>query len=113
MAFHGRAQSVRPRLVTFGTFCLAVGTRTVLLPQAALAGTVSSQIDNNAATYSVGGTVSGLSGTVVLYDNDGDDLSDSASGGFTFATGLTTGSAYKLTGGAHPRGPTRAGAGPT
>ena len=92
--------------MTFGTFCLAVGTLTVLLPQAALAGTVSSQIDNNAATYSVGGTVSGLSGTVVLYDNDGDDLSDSASGGFTFATGLTTGSAYNVTVGTNPAGQT-------
>ena len=38
-----------------------------------------------AATYSVGGTVSGLSGTVVLQDNGGDDLSVSASGAFTFA----------------------------
>ena len=40
-----------------------------------------------AATYSVGGTVSGLSGTVVLQDNGGDDLSVGASGSFTFATG--------------------------
>ena len=37
-------------------------------------------------TYSVGGTVSGLSGTVVLEDNGGDDLSVSANGTFTFAT---------------------------
>ena len=40
-----------------------------------------------ATTYSVGGTVSGLSGTVVLQDNGGDDLSVGASGAFTFATG--------------------------
>ena len=49
----------------------------------------SNQIDNwsggNMTTYSVGGTVSGLSGTVVLQDNGGDDLSVSASGAFTFA----------------------------
>ena len=38
-----------------------------------------------ATTYSVGGTVSGLSGTVVLQDNGGDDLSVGASGAFTFA----------------------------
>ena len=44
-----------------------------------------------AATYQVGGTVSGLSGTVVLQDNGGDDLSVSASGGFTFATALVGG----------------------
>ena len=40
----------------------------------------------NAATYTVGGTVSGLSGTVVLQDNGGDDLSVTANGSFTFAT---------------------------
>ena len=38
------------------------------------------------AVYSVGGTVSGLSGTVVLQDNGGDDLSVTANGSFTFAT---------------------------
>ncbi len=37
-------------------------------------------------TYSVGGSVSGLSGTVVLQDNGGDNLSVSANGPFTFAT---------------------------
>ncbi len=39
-------------------------------------------------TYSVGGSVSGLAGTVVLRDNGGDDLSVSANGPFTFATQL-------------------------
>ncbi len=51
----------------------------------------------NVTTYSVGGTVSGLSGTVVLQDNGSDNLTDSAIGGFTFATGLTAGSAYNVT----------------
>ena len=32
--------------------------------------------------------MSGLSGTVVLQDNGGDDLSVSANGSFTFATAL-------------------------
>ena len=50
-----------------------------------------------ATTYSVGGTVSGLSGTVVLQDNGGNDLSVSTSGAFTFSTGLTTGSPYNVT----------------
>ena len=40
------------------------------------------------AVYSIGGTVSGLSGTVVLQDNGGDDLSVTASGSFTFATSV-------------------------
>ena len=44
-----------------------------------------------AATYSVGGTVSGLSGTVVLQDNGGNDLSVSANGPFTFSTALAAG----------------------
>ena len=56
------------------------------------------------ATYSVGGTVSGLSGTVVLQDNGGDDLSVSASGAFTFATALATGSAYNVTVKTNPAG---------
>ena len=47
--------------------------------------------------YPVGGTVSGLSGTVVLQDNGGDDLGVSASGAFTFATSLPAGSAYAVT----------------
>ena len=38
------------------------------------------------STYSIGGTVSGLSGTVVLQDNGGDDLSVTGNGPFTFAT---------------------------
>ena len=42
----------------------------------------------SSATYSVGGSVSGLSGTVVLQDNGGDSLSVSANGSFTFATQL-------------------------
>src|SRR5262249_9002445 len=47
--------------------------------------------------YSVGGTVSGLSGSVVLQDNGGDNLTVSANGTFTFATSLATGAAYNVT----------------
>jgi len=70
----------------------------------------SDQIDNwsggDVATYTVGGTVSGLSGTVVLQDNGGDDLSVSASGAFTFGTGLTAGSGYNVTVKTNPAGQT-------
>ena len=59
-----------------------------------------------ASTYSIGGTVSGLSGTVVLQDNGGDDLSVGASGGFTFGTGLATGAAYSVTVKTSPAGQT-------
>ncbi|MCS6972224.1 MAG: hypothetical protein NZL89_04295, partial [Leptospiraceae bacterium] len=36
--------------------------------------------------YTVGGTVTGLSGTLVLQNNGGDDLILTADGNFTFAT---------------------------
>ena len=57
-------------------------------------------------SYSVGGTVSGLSGTVVLQDNGGDSLSVSANGSFTFATALAGGAAYNVTVGTYPPGQT-------
>jgi hypothetical protein len=72
----------------------------------------SNQIDNwsggnvTTSTYPIGGTVSGLSGTVVLQDNGGDDLSVSASGAFTFGTGLTSGTAYSVTVKTNPAGQT-------
>ena len=52
----------------------------------------------------MGGTVSGLSGTVVLQDNGGDNLSVSANGGFTFATALAGGAAYSVTVKTNPSG---------
>ncbi len=55
-------------------------------------------------TYSVGGSVSGLSGTVVLRDNGGDDLSVAANGPFTFATRLADGAAYSVTVKSNPAG---------
>src|SRR5436309_2755770 len=66
-------------------------------------GTVGSANVTNVAvscvtnTSTVGGTVSGLIGTVVLQDNGGDNLTISASGGFTFATPVATGSPYIVT----------------
>ena len=38
------------------------------------------------STYTIGGTVSGLTGTVVLRNNNGDDLPLSSNGSFQFAT---------------------------
>ena len=43
-------------------------------------GTAENWSGGNAASYTVGGTVSGLSGTVVLQDNGGDNLSVTANG---------------------------------
>ncbi len=50
------------------------------------------------ATYTVGGTVSGLSGSgLVLQNNGGDNLAISGNGAFSFATSLTTGQSYSVT----------------
>ena len=58
------------------------------------------------ATFTIGGTVSGLSGTgLVLQDNGGDSLAVSANGPFTFATALASGSAYSVTVSAQPSSP--------
>jgi hypothetical protein len=53
---------------------------------------------------SVGGVVSGLSGSMVLQDNGGDDLSLSANGAFTFATLLVPGATYQVTIKTNPTG---------
>jgi len=58
------------------------------------------------ATFTVGGSVTGLSGTVVLQDNGGDNLTVNANGPFTFATGLATGAAYAVTVKTQPAGQT-------
>ena len=50
---------------------------------------------NNAST--VGGTVSGLSGTVVLQNNGADDLSINGNGAFSFSTPVARGAGYNVT----------------
>jgi hypothetical protein len=47
--------------------------------------------------FTVGGTVTGLAGTVVLQNNGGDDLTLTQNGSFTFATLLTPGTSYNVT----------------
>jgi hypothetical protein len=54
-------------------------------------------ITGEATTYTIGGSISGLDGTVVLQNNGTDDLSKSADGSFTFSDGLTNGSSYAVT----------------
>jgi 6-phosphogluconolactonase (cycloisomerase 2 family) len=57
--------------------------------------------------YTIGGSVTGLSGTgLVLQDNGGDNLAVSASGPFTFATKLNSGATYSVTVGTQPTGQT-------
>jgi len=57
--------------------------------------------------YSIGGSVTGLTGTgLVLQDNGGDNLAVSASGSFTFATKVNSGAAYAVTVMTQPTGQT-------
>lgn len=48
-------------------------------------------------SYSIGGEVSGLAGTLVLRNNDGDDLAIDDNGPFTFATAIADGAGYAVT----------------
>ena len=67
---------------------------------------VSVTCTTNSNTYTLGGAVSGLTGTVVLQNNGGDDLSVTADGGFTFATALAGGAAYSVSVATQPSGQT-------
>ncbi len=60
------------------------------------------------STFTIGGTVAGLTGTgLVLQNNGGDDLTVAASAtSFTFATRITEGGAYSVTVSAQPSGMT-------
>ncbi|MCF8194634.1 MAG: Ig-like domain-containing protein [Polynucleobacter sp.] len=50
----------------------------------------------------VGGTISGLSGTLILKNNGGDSLAVSANGSFIFATAIAFGGSYVVTVGTQP-----------
>jgi len=64
-------------------------------------GNVNGNIQTVAVTcstnkFSVGGSVSNLSGTLVLRDNGGDDYTTTNNGAFTFATPVTSGLTYSV-----------------
>ena len=65
-----------------------------------------SRQDPTPSKYTVGGTVSGLSGSLVLKNNGADDLAVSTAGSFSFRTALATGSAYNVTVSSQPAGQT-------
>ncbi len=52
----------------------------------------------------VGGTLSGLAGTVVLRNNGKDDLTLTADGTFVFASGVTAGNPHAVTVARQPDG---------
>jgi exo-beta-1,3-glucanase (GH17 family) len=59
---------------------------------------------NTSAYVQIGGTVSGLSGTLVLQNNGKDNLSVAASGTFTFGLSIASGAAYAVTIKTQPNG---------
>jgi uncharacterized repeat protein (TIGR03803 family) len=55
------------------------------------------QVSCATTTYTIGGTVSGLSGVgLVLQDNGGNNLSINGNGSFTFSTAIAAGGAYSV-----------------
>jgi len=57
-------------------------------------------------TYTIGGTISGLAGTVVLQNNGGDNLTRTINGSFSFTTALVDAAAYSVTVLTQPTGQT-------
>jgi mRNA-degrading endonuclease HigB of HigAB toxin-antitoxin module len=51
----------------------------------------------SASSFTVGGTVAGLIGTVILQNNGGDDLTINSNGSFTFATEIIEDGTYDVT----------------
>lgn len=58
---------------------------------------VSCITNSNSATYSIGGTIVGLVGTVILQNNGGSSNTRSTDGQFTFAPGVAKGGGYNVT----------------
>ena len=71
-------------------------------------GALVSATSAHAATFTIGGSVSGLTTgkSVTLLDNGGDSLTVSVNGKFTFKTALATGATYNVTVGTEPTGET-------
>lgn len=61
---------------------------------------------NNTSPRTIGGTVTGLNGTLVVQNNFGNNTSLTADGAFTFSSPLNTGSAYAVSVFAQPFGQT-------
>ncbi len=77
----------------------------LFLVSIAIAG-CNSLTSNQVASIGIGGTVTGLTGTVVLQDNGGDDLTIQANGSFGFVTIIQDGSPYNVTVSTQPIGQT-------
>ena len=102
----GSTYSVTVRTQPSGQTCtVSSGSGTVA--NANVTGVTVSCITNPPPRYTIGGTVSGLTGTgLVLRNNGADDLAVTANGSFTFATALTSGGTYSVTVRTQPSGQT-------
>ena len=58
-------------------------------------------------TYAIGGSISGLAGTVLIQDSGGDNLTLNANGTFAFAMPVKSGDAYSVTVKTQPSSPTQ------
>ncbi|NOT99899.1 MAG: hypothetical protein HOO97_12535, partial [Sideroxydans sp.] len=102
------------RVVTGGAYKVTVLTDPVgqTCTVSSGSGTASATVNNvsvscAASTYTIGGTVSGLTaGTLVLQNNTSDNLTLMTNGNFTFATAITHGRAYAVTVLTQPTGQT-------
>jgi Fe-S cluster biogenesis protein NfuA len=98
---HGGAYAVTVKTQPSGQTCsVSSGSGT------ATANVINVAVSCSANTYTIGGSVSGLSGSVVLQNNLGNDLTVSASGSFTFTTAISHGGAYAVTVKTQPSGQT-------
>src|ERR1700761_3232317 len=88
---------------TDGGYCVKLSTIAALCAAAAA---LSGCPITGGSKYTVGGTVTGLSGAgLVLELNGSDGLSFTASGDFVFGTRLADDAAYSATGSPHPPNP--------
>jgi len=77
---------------------LAIGmTATALGACGGGGGSAAPAATSTSVTYTIGGTVSGLTGTLILQNNGGDNLSLSGDGSFSLSKALSSGAAYAVT----------------
>jgi hypothetical protein len=82
------------------TCAVSAGSGTV-----AKADVIGVVVNCTADTYTIGGMISGLEGTVVLQDNGGDNLTLTTNGSFAFATPIAMGATYTVTVFSEPTSP--------
>src|SRR5579859_5963119 len=93
-------------LVRFRIYAASAAAVLSILGSSGCSKALSDAIKQLDSKYTVGGTVTGLTGSgLVLEDNATDDLAVSADGAFTFAAALMTEQSYKVTVKTQPSNP--------